>query len=96
MRCAERPAIAPPAAEVLDEVFAEYSRIDVGIAANEKPRVSYCTPADSPVASRGTNNWRTLMRELVADIAAQLEALDGQRQQLTRLLQSVEIGALTD
>ncbi len=36
-----------------------------------------------------SSNWRSATRELVAEIAAQLELLDRQRRELTRLLESV-------
>src|SRR5262245_60855374 len=35
-------------------------------------------------------NWQCATRDLIADIATQLETLDAQRRQLSRLLQSVE------
>lgn len=96
MHGSERRLPESRAADVLDEAFAEYSRVDVGTPVAEKLRAACNPPANSPVASGAANDWRALTRDLVADIAAQLETLNGQRQQLTRLLQSVEIGALTD
>jgi hypothetical protein len=35
-------------------------------------------------------NWQSATRNLIADIATQLETLDTQRRQLSRLLESVE------
>jgi hypothetical protein len=62
---------------VLDEVFANYSRIDAGSSKNGSPAKS--VPTD----------LRTT-RELVADISMQLKVLDSQRRQLARLLESVD------
>src|SRR3954464_8422449 len=61
---------------VLDEVFATYSRVDAGSSTNKSSVTS--GPAD----------MRTT-RELVADISTQLKALDSQRRQLARLLETV-------
>jgi hypothetical protein len=62
---------------VLDEVFATYSRVDVGTSKSDSPVTS--VPSD----------WRAT-RELIADISTQLTALDSQRRQLARLLGSVD------
>lgn len=81
---------------VLDQAFAEFVRVDAGTSPSEAATTSSGTPGDSLVDSRGSNQWRTATRELVADIAAQLETFDRQRAQLARLLENVEIGAITD
>ena len=62
---------------VLDEVFANYSRVDAGAPTNEGPATAVPT------------TWRAT-QELIADISTQLKALDSQRRQLTRLLESVD------
>jgi hypothetical protein len=65
---------------VLDEAFAEYSRIDAGTSTNNS------APAPRPT------NWRAAP-ELIASISTQLKYLDSQRRQLRRLLESVETDA---
>jgi hypothetical protein len=65
---------------VLDEAFATYSRVDSGSSKNGSPAT--LIPGD----------LRTT-RELVADISTQLKALDSQRRQLARLLESVDSDA---
>jgi hypothetical protein len=67
------------AAVVRDEAFADFSRVDAGSAPREVS-ADRLRPA----------NWRTATRELIADIATQLEALESQRRQLARLLEGVE------
>jgi hypothetical protein len=64
---------------VLDEVFANYSRVDAGSSINGSP------------AKLAPTDGRT-MRELIEDISTQLEALDGQGRQLAWLLESVDSG----
>jgi hypothetical protein len=66
------------AAIVLDEAFADYSRIDAGTSTHES------------AATSGPTTWRAATRELIADISTQLKTLDSQRRQLARLLQSVD------
>jgi len=61
---------------VLDEVFANYSRVDAG------------TPTAESSATPVSTNWRAT-RELVAEISTQLKVLDSQRRQLARLLETV-------
>jgi hypothetical protein len=47
--------------------------------------------------SRGRNGDRRMMKDsLVSDLAAQLEAIDRQRERLVRLLQSVETNSIAD
>jgi hypothetical protein len=66
-------------AVVRDEAFAGFSRVDAGTA-----------PCGVAADRQRPANWRTATRELISDIAAQLEALESQRRQLARLLESVE------
>ncbi len=66
---------------VLDEAFADYSRVDAGTPSNEVPATSI------------PNNWQSVSRDLIADIAAQLETLDSQRRRLARLLEGVNTDA---
>jgi hypothetical protein len=69
------------AATVLDEAFADYSRIDAGSSTNELIVTS--VPTDRRAATR----------ELIADISTQLKTLDIQRRQLARLLETVSSDA---
>jgi hypothetical protein len=69
------------AACVLDEAFANYTRVDAGSSSIETP--------SAPIAT----NWRAETRELIASISTQLKTLDGQRRQLARLLDRVEPNA---
>jgi hypothetical protein len=78
------PASDLAAADVLDEAFAEYSRIDAGSAPSAD------ATSDSPIS----NNWRLVTRHLIADIETQLETLDRQRRQLARLLEGADIAAI--
>jgi hypothetical protein len=68
-------------ATVVDEAFAEYSRVDAGISTDESAATS------APIT------WRASTRELIAGISTQLKNLDRQRRQLARLLESVETDA---
>jgi len=84
-------ASAPRAAEVIDEAFARFS----GSAAR-------VTRVDGPAESMSTNDeqssnelssasaWEPMKREIVADLSAQLVALDRQREQLARLLRTID------
>ena len=66
---------------VLDEAFADYTRVDAGSPASESSTIE------------STASLQTTTRELIADISAQLVTLDTQRRQLVRLLESVETSA---
>jgi hypothetical protein len=65
-------------ATMLDEAFADYTRVDGGMAARELSAIE------------SQSNLQTTTRELIADISAQLATLDMQRRQLAKLLESVE------
>ncbi len=81
---------------VLDEAFAEYSRIDPGAARADEPLTSRGNRAQADSKRAGSNNRRSVTRELVADITSQLDVLDRHREHLARLLQSVEMGPIGD
>jgi hypothetical protein len=86
-----RNASAPRAAEVIDEAFAGFSG-----------STSRLTRVDGPWESTATNDgqtsgetsavsaWEPMKREIVADLSAQLVALDRQREQLARLLRTID------
>jgi hypothetical protein len=63
---------------ILDEAFADFTRAD----------------AESPLSAAANKtvsiNRPSMTQALIADIATQLEALDSQRRQLARLLESVD------
>jgi hypothetical protein len=71
LRCVLKSASDVKSASVLDEAFADFTRIDAAekFASQNRPSVT---------------------QVLIADIATQLEALDTQRRQLARLLESVD------
>lgn len=83
-RSAARAALALPSqipsrdfpSSVLDEAFANYSRVDAGSSTIES-------------SARSVSTDQRTTRELVADISMQLKALDSQRRQLARLLDTV-------
>ena len=66
---------------LLDEAFAEYSRVDAG------------TPTNESIATFAPTAWRAATRELIADISTQVRSLDRQRRRLARLLNSIETDA---
>jgi hypothetical protein len=68
-------------ASVLDAAFADYNRVDAGVAANPS------SPTRSPAS------LQTATRQLIADISLQLATLDTQRRQLAQLLENVETSA---
>jgi hypothetical protein len=68
-------------ANVLDAAFADYTRIDAGIPANES------------CATHSPASLQTTTRELIANISTQLATLDKQRRQLLHLLENVETSA---
>ena len=72
-----------PAADALDAAFEEYSRVDVGTDQTEALR--------GP-ASRG--DARSMTKNLIADIATQLDILDRQREQLAALLRDVDTSGI--
>ena len=68
-------------ASMLDEAFADYTRVDAGTSANDLSAIE------------STANLQTTTRELIGDISVQLATLDMQRRQLVELLESVEASA---
>ncbi len=82
VRSARRMACTENVASVLDAAFADFTRIDSG--------------SPSHIANKTVpNNSPALTQALIADIATQLEILDGQRRQLARLLESVDTGTIS-
>lgn len=47
--------------------------------------------SETNVDGQASGNWRLATRQLIADISAQLESLDSQRRQLTKLLDNVQM-----
>jgi hypothetical protein len=95
---ANRRAMAPriskqAPAKILDAAFADYSRIDAGLASSDGATDSRASAA---IDAARLKDWRSVTRDIVSDIAAQLDTLERQREELSRLLQTVDIGVLTD
>ena len=65
--------------DALDVAFETYNRVDVGTS----PRPN----SGAPISS----NAKAATRTIIADIAAQLDALDRQRQRLADLLRDVSL-----
>src|SRR5262245_23819096 len=78
IRTARKSAPDTTTAVVLDAAFADFVRVDAG---------SPATPARNKSVP---SNWPSMTQALIADIATQLEALEGQRRQLARLLDAVD------
>jgi hypothetical protein len=74
LRSVLKPANDSKSESVLDEAFADFTRVD----AAEKS---------------ASQNRPSMTQVLISDIATQLEALDTQRRQLARLLESVDASA---
>lgn len=72
-------ATSAPTCDALDEAFENYTRIDVGTTS--KPTAHAPKTEQSKVAAN----------EIISDIAAQLDALDRQRQRLSNLLRDIQI-----
>jgi hypothetical protein len=76
---------------VIDEAFAGFSE-----STSRVTRVD--GPCESPSANGGQISvdsstaaaWEPMKREIVADLSAQLVALDRQREQLARLLRTID------
>ena len=77
IRSARNTASDMNVATVRDEAFADFTRVDAGSSADLGANKS--VPRNRP----------SMTQSLIADIATQLEALDTQRRQLARLLESV-------
>jgi hypothetical protein len=78
IRSARKPAGDKTTAVVLDAAFADFVRVDAG------------TPSIAAGNKSVPPNWPSMTQALIADIATQLESLEGQRRQLARLLNSVD------
>src|SRR5690348_13332015 len=72
-------------AEMLDEAFAVYSRVDAG----ETTRQSI----EAESSADGREEFNSAARKLTASISAQLESLDRQRRELEQLLKAAESSA---
>ena len=72
-------------ADMLDEAFAVYSRIDAGTTSADQ--------LSEPSALHRPKNAQLAARELVASISVQLAAIDRQRRQLEDLLDAAEVSA---
>jgi hypothetical protein len=78
IRSARKSTSETKAVSVLDEAFADFIRVDAGSSTD--------LTIDKPVQQ----SRPSMTQALIADIATQLEALDTQRRQLARLLESVD------
>ncbi len=86
-----RRASAPRAAEVVDEAFAGFSAANSRVTRVDSPFESMQENADQPSADlNSVSAWEPMKREIVADLSAQLVALDRQREQLARLLRTID------
>jgi hypothetical protein len=81
IRSARKIASDRKTAVVLDEAFADFTRVDAG------------SPSNIATHKSVQQNWPSMTQALIANIATQLEALDSQRRQLARLLEGVDTGA---
>jgi hypothetical protein len=79
VRGVRKTAGSAETASVRDAAFADFSRVDTGSPSSMTAKISI--RQISPTATQS----------LIADIATQLEALDSQRRQLARLLESVDL-----
>jgi hypothetical protein len=66
---------------VLDEAFADFTRVDPG------------SPSIVTTNQSVAQNWPSVTQALISDIATQLETLDSQRRRLTQLLEGVDTDA---
>lgn len=83
----QRPKpLKPPAVAVVDEAFAGFIPTDVPVL-----------PVDVSIAGKTViGEWCSTKSTLVASLSAQLDALDRQREQLARLLRSIDTNALAE
>jgi hypothetical protein len=70
---------ASPDRDALDVAFENYSRVDVG------------TSHVAASSSSNSSDAQTTTKAIIADIAAQLDSLDRQRQKLADLLRDVSL-----
>jgi hypothetical protein len=86
-----RIASAPRAAAAIDEAFAGFAGSTSRITRVDGPAESASTIAESSSAElNSASAWEPMKREIVADLSAQLVALDRQREQLARLLRTID------
>jgi hypothetical protein len=86
-----RNASTPRAAEVIDEAFAGFPGPKSRVTRVDGPCESTSTSEDQISRESSTASaWEPLKREIVADLSAQLVALDYQRDQLARLLRTID------
>jgi hypothetical protein len=86
-----RRASAPRAAEVVDEAFAGFSGTNSRVTRVDSPFESMQDSAGQSSADLSSvSAWEPMKREIVADLSAQLVALDRQREQLARLLRTID------
>jgi hypothetical protein len=81
--------------DVIDEAFAGFVRTNSGVARIDQGRdVTPAAPAAAVCATHLPPHSEPINRRLVADLSAQLNALDRQREQLVQLLRSIDAGSL--
>jgi hypothetical protein len=86
-----RRASVPGTAEVVDEVFAGFPGTSSRVTRVDSPAESAPQSiAQVSTDSSTTSAWEPMKREIVADLSAQLAALDRQREQLARLLRTID------
>jgi hypothetical protein len=78
-------------ADVVDEAFAAFPTPSSRMTRIDAPCESASTNAQLPQPeSASLSAWEPVKREIVADLTAQLELLDNQRDRLARLLHSID------
>jgi hypothetical protein len=89
--------VNPPVVAAIDEAFAGFSRTDTRVARVDRGRSHMqATRGEQPSGQVRASRWEPLKREIEADLSAQLEALDDQRERLARLLSSIDRNLLSD
>jgi hypothetical protein len=90
LRLHARTAPGNHGADVVDEAFATFPASTSRVTRIDAPRESTATNSLTPRASSAsTSAWEPVKREIVADLTAQLDLLDSQRDRLARLLHSI-------
>jgi hypothetical protein len=86
-----RNASTPRAAEVIDEAFAGFTETTSRVTRVDGPcESSRAIPEQFSAELNSPPAWEPMKREIVADLSAQLVALDRQREQLARLLRTID------
>jgi hypothetical protein len=77
--------------DAIDEAFAGFQGTALRRTRVDRPGDSQTTSTtQSPGEQNPTAGWEPVKREIIADLSAQLELLDDQRERLARLLRSID------